>query len=332
VEKVGELLNENPNGLLLKRDELAGWLLSLDKMGREGDREFYLESWNGNSGFMVDRIGRGSFHVEANCLSVMGGIQPGKLQDFFRGGLSEDTKGDDGFLQRLQVLIWPDTIGEWKKPTSFPNKAVKEAAYEVFEAIDRLTAEQLGARGDEGEMPYLKFSPAAQSVWDEYREELETRLRMDGDTPEAFDSHISKYRSLMPSLALIFHLIEVVTGRAEDASSVGEDQARLAAAWCEYLEMHAQKVYSPKLKTSVTIAHLIAEKIQSGHIRDGMTIREIWRPQWSGLRDSETVRKGLEELERCGWVKLISEKTGGRDSEIVSIHPEFIGGRLDDAV
>ncbi|GAG30412.1 unnamed protein product, partial [marine sediment metagenome] len=31
VEKLGELLNQNPNGLLLERDELTGWLKGLDR-------------------------------------------------------------------------------------------------------------------------------------------------------------------------------------------------------------------------------------------------------------------------------------------------------------
>ena len=51
VEKIGELLNQNPRGLLISRDELSGLLLTLDKPGREGDREFYLESWNGDANF-----------------------------------------------------------------------------------------------------------------------------------------------------------------------------------------------------------------------------------------------------------------------------------------
>ena len=48
VEKLGELLNQNPNGLLLFRDELTGWLRTLDREGHENDRAFYLETWNGN--------------------------------------------------------------------------------------------------------------------------------------------------------------------------------------------------------------------------------------------------------------------------------------------
>ena len=33
--------------MLLLRDELSGWMRALDKPGHEGDREFYLEAWNG---------------------------------------------------------------------------------------------------------------------------------------------------------------------------------------------------------------------------------------------------------------------------------------------
>ena len=50
VEKLGELLRDNPWGLLEFRDELTGWLRCLDKPGHEGDRAFYLESWNGVGG------------------------------------------------------------------------------------------------------------------------------------------------------------------------------------------------------------------------------------------------------------------------------------------
>jgi len=44
VEKLGELLQQNPRGMLLKRDELTGPLRSWQKPGREGEREFYLEA------------------------------------------------------------------------------------------------------------------------------------------------------------------------------------------------------------------------------------------------------------------------------------------------
>lgn len=65
TEKLGELLAENPSGLLVFRDELTGWLRSLDRESREADRAFYLESWNGTGAFTFDRIGRGTIRLAA---------------------------------------------------------------------------------------------------------------------------------------------------------------------------------------------------------------------------------------------------------------------------
>ena len=84
VEKLGELLNQNPNGVLVYRDELTGWLRSLDKDGQEGARGFYLEAWNGNGRYTFDRIGRGTIDIEAAKVSIIGGIQPGPLADYIR--------------------------------------------------------------------------------------------------------------------------------------------------------------------------------------------------------------------------------------------------------
>ncbi len=70
VEKLGDLIYRNPNGLLIYRDELMGFIMNLYKQGREGDRQFYLESWNGQGSYTVDRIGRGTLRIPALCLSL----------------------------------------------------------------------------------------------------------------------------------------------------------------------------------------------------------------------------------------------------------------------
>ncbi len=48
IEKLAELLIANPSGLLVHRDELMGWLRTLEKQGHEGDRAFYTEAWGGH--------------------------------------------------------------------------------------------------------------------------------------------------------------------------------------------------------------------------------------------------------------------------------------------
>lgn len=96
VEKLGEILCQNPFGFLVLRDELVGLLAAWEKAGHEGDRTFFLEAWNGNVSFDTDRIGRGSIFVPNLCLSILGGIQPDKLRGLLE--LIADALANDGTL------------------------------------------------------------------------------------------------------------------------------------------------------------------------------------------------------------------------------------------
>ena len=323
VEKLGELLKDNPRGLLLLRDELAGWLQILSRPGREGEREFYLEAWNGTGSYTVDRIGRGTLHIPSLTLSIIGGIQPGKLHFYIAGAMSGGA-GDDGLLQRFQLLVWPDGLGPWQMPTDWPDRRAKVAVVELFKALDQIDSSSVGAVTDDDEVPYLRFSPGAQHVYDLWRDVLERRLRSDdlSHTP-SFASHIAKYRSLMPALALVFHLVE--TAGQEHCGLVSEFAARLAAEWCAYLELHARKVYREELNRSVSAAHLLAKRIESGEFLDGQTRRDIYRRNWKGLNSPESVRVGLDELVAASWVRVEKLQTDGRPKEIIRLHPELRG-------
>jgi len=62
------------------RDELAGMFEQFDREDRVSDRAFYLEGWNGLNPYTSDRSTRGTTHADAVCISLLGGIQPGKLR------------------------------------------------------------------------------------------------------------------------------------------------------------------------------------------------------------------------------------------------------------
>ena len=148
VEKLCELLRDNPNGLLLFRDELSGWLRSLDKQAGQSDRSLYLEAWGGMGGYEVDRIGRGSLFVPSLGVLILGSIQPGPLSRYvWRATQGEE--GDDGLLQRFQVVCWPDPPGTWHNVDRWPDRTAKNRAFEVFEKLDALSAEGFWARADE---------------------------------------------------------------------------------------------------------------------------------------------------------------------------------------
>jgi putative DNA primase/helicase len=106
-------MNENPAGILVIRDELTGWWSQLDRSGREGERAFCLQAWNGDTSHTIDRIGRGTIHVPACCMSMLGGIQPARLRSYLVDAL-KDGASNDGLIQRFQLMVWPDTDPKWK--------------------------------------------------------------------------------------------------------------------------------------------------------------------------------------------------------------------------
>jgi len=319
TEKIGELLNENPRGILVNRDELIGWFRSLDRDGRENDRSFYLEAWNGNRGYTYDRIGRGTIDIQATCLSIFGALTPGPLSTYVyqanRGG-----NGDDGLLQRFQVFVWPDAPTEWKNVDRFPDTAGKQRAWEIFKG---LSGEIPGAIMEEGgDIPALRFSPGGQEVSDEWLSSLMNRLLSDHGMHPAIECHLAKYKSLMPSLGLTFHLVDVVAGITKPGP-VSETAALMAAAWCDYLESHAGRIYGAATMPGMEAAREIVKHIRRGAIKDGATVREIWRHQWSRLTSSEEVKAGLDVLVEYEWLTIENITTGGRPTEIITLNPHI---------
>lgn len=314
VEKLGELLNENPRGLLLFRDELVGFFRTLERQGHESDRAFFLECWNGNGSYTYDRIGRGTIHIPGACLSILGGIQPGPLMDLVR---ELRGSGDDGFLQRFQLAVWPDSPRGWKNIDREPNFQARDAIHDTFAHLDAMTAESLGA--DPGVIPVLRFDDDAQQVFDRWREDLELRLRDNSEHP-AMEAHLSKYRSLVPSLALLIHLTEHTVG------PVALIALERALAWAGYLESHARRIYAPAMAPDLDAARLLAAKINDGSIETEFSPRDVYRHCWSGLGTRDATMAAIRVLEDYDWLRTRQEETLGRAKTICTINPACLPG------
>jgi hypothetical protein len=330
IEKLGELMAENPNGLTLFRDELTGFLKTLERQGHESDRGFLLECWNGTGSYTFDRIGRGTTHIPAVCLAIFGTIQPGPLARYLRGSLSGEEA--DGFIPRFQVLVYPDSNVSYLYVDEFPDSDAKNRAYGVFRAVNELdpAALQCPVDDDTG-LPYLGFEDDAQAFFVDWFTDLEKRLRS-GSLAPIMASHLSKYRSLFPSLALIFHLIDSVESddRIHRLDSVSLGAAEIAAAWCEYLECHAERIYQMASDGDPTDAIRLAGKIKDS-LPNPFTVGDVQRKGWSGLNSTEEVRRALGILEDRGWVKIVEIPSPdylgrGRSSEKVWINPKVSNG------
>ncbi|MCA9125097.1 MAG: DUF3987 domain-containing protein [Planctomycetales bacterium] len=315
VEKLGEILNQNPNGVTLCRDELYAFLKSLDKDGHESARGFYLEAWNGNGRYSYDRIGRGTIDIDAAVVSMIGTIQPSRLAEYVRGAVRGGS-GDDGLIQRFQLAVWPDCPSRWRNVDRWPDTAAKKQVFDLVCGLNEMTAADAGAIQGEEDVPYLRLAPSAQAIFGGWLANLETRLRGD-DLPPAMESHLAKYRSLIPSLALLIHLAD--GGVAE----IPERAIEKAICWGEYLESHAQRIYASTVHSDVAAAWALAKKMTDGSLTDGFQVRDVYRAGWSGLASREEAQGAIDVLIDLEWLEAEEIPTGGRKRIEHRINPRI---------
>ena len=321
-EALHQTMSENPAGILVIRDELTGWWSQLDRAGREGERAFCLQAWNGDTGHTIDRIGRGTIHVEACCMSMLGGIQPGRLRSYMVDAL-QDGPSNDGLIQRFQLLVWSDTAPEWSYVDRAPDAASEVQVTRIFRKLVELDADN---------KVLFRFATDAQELFMGWLAELEAKVRGNELHP-ALVSHLSKYRSLMPSLALLFELADRAGFVGFEGSLLTNspnfvtlEHARQAAAWCEYLESHARRVYSCIVTPQLRAARELAAKIKNRKLgADGFfSCRDVYLKGWGGLDTPEAVKLAAEVLQDAGWLRDVSGKSGpsgGRPSNRYEINP-----------
>jgi hypothetical protein len=313
-EALGDLLADNPNGILVFRDELISLLKTLDDERYIAARGFFLFGWSGTQRYQFDRIIRGHTHIERTCISLLGSTQPARISEYVRRAVSGE--GDDGLIQRFGLMVWPDHNGEWRNVDRYPDTIAKAAAWRTFEDLDAMTPESARARHDEFEsIPFLRFDNEAQEIFDAWREQLEKRLRS-GQLHPALESHLAKYRKLAPALALVSSLADAPIG------CIDAPPLRRAIAFADYLESHARRIYGSGKAAEAKSAEAIIEKIRKGDLKDGFTCRDIHQRDWSNLSVPARVQAALDLLVDLDWLAEQSVKTAGRPKTTYLINPK----------
>lgn len=296
VEKLGELLNENPNGLLLVRDELAGWLSTLQTEDGAVARAFYLECFDGNGSFVYDRIGRGTVFIDSCCVSLVGGIQPSRIAALIRAAVTGEM--DDGLIQRLQLAVCPDDDRDWSFVDRWPNKSALERVSSVINDLDQIPDEPRHS---------LRFSLEAQALFNGWYVR-HMRLIKNSGLHSALESHFMKMPQTIASLALLFELIE--GGR----ESVGVEAITRALDWCEYLKSHAERFYGAAINAPLMGAKIIFERRKK--LPEPFTPREVRSKNWAGLDTTQAVMDALAVLTEHNILigYEVASDTGGRPS------------------
>jgi hypothetical protein len=160
IERIGELLNARPQGVVRVLDELSAMFANMKRYSGGQDNEFWLESWNGNS-YSTERMSR-QLSIDHLLVGVNGGFQPDKLITAFAGP-------DDGMYARL-LFSWPEEPAH----TKLTDNAVSVDP-NLKGALARLDglAKRDDKTGDLIEVA-IKLSPNARNEFEQFRQFVHT--------------------------------------------------------------------------------------------------------------------------------------------------------------
>ena len=290
IEKVAAILaTAAPKGVLMTRDEIAGFLLGMNSYN-DGARAFWIESYGGRP-YRVERMKYAQpIDIQHLAVSWFGGTQPDRLAQLMR-------EGDDGLLARF-CWFWPDVT-----PFNLTQRA-PNAPWAV-DALERLRSLELGTiSGSAGLQPIMvPLVERALELMVEFGQQMQERQQNAGGLMR---SAYGKARGLALRLALNLEYLWWcgVDGMAPPPTVISEP-AFLAAATLvdDYLMPMAERVYGDASAKKVdrdaaTLARWIAQtRPNEIHVRRMQ--REVRLP---GLSDAAAIHAAAGELVEAGWL------------------------------
>jgi hypothetical protein len=242
-EALGRLLNENgTKGTLLQVDELAGWLTGFERYNKSGTgRAFFLAAYDGGH-HSIERIGRGSIFIENLSASVLGSVQPERMNEIKEG------LDSDGLLQRFLVVL----LSRSELPVEGLSTSNDSRRYhDLVHKLATFKPARLILDGD---------APGIMRELQGHLLDIERASEEDGG---GFSSFVGKLAGVAGTLALILHIAHCE--RSDDPTVEGAIAAKATRLVMEFILPHAREFYSlaedsPATRTRNVASWLLTSK------------------------------------------------------------------------
>jgi hypothetical protein len=313
IEKLARILVDNPKGIVLCRDELSGWVGSLDRYGGSGsDRAFYLEAYGGRS-YTVDRVKDAEpISVPALSVGIVGGIQPDRLA-------SQVLAGDDDGLAARFIYTWPERVPP-RRPKCRPSgggKAKLERLFALEEQRDR-----------SGDRLCLRFSEPAAAAIQNWREQVADD---EAGVSGLFLSWMGKLAGMAVRIATILeHLFWVGDHENSAQPTMVSERATVAAIalLADYAVPMARRCFGeaalPQVdRDAIALARWIGAQAE---LPQTLNARALRKATVLSTKDAQRYDAALEELGDAGWIRPAPARAGtsvGRKRKDWMVNPKL---------
>ena len=231
VERLADILDENPRGVTSAQDELSGWVLSMNQYktgGKGADRQFWLRVWS-NAPVKVDRKSRKvPAIIPEPWVSVVGSIQPEILPELHIGR-------NDGMLDRF-LYSYPEPRRA-RHTDEVVSAAAEHAVLDLYNKLVNLKMPEFAGE------PFPVAVPMSKYAWEVFKD-LACLLSEEAHAlgfPKKLRGAWSKLEAYLARLALILALSRLV--ESHERERVEARDVFHASVLIDYFKAHIRRVF-----------------------------------------------------------------------------------------
>jgi phage/plasmid primase-like uncharacterized protein len=318
IEALGDLLRDNPCGMLMIQDEITEMIGRMDAYGNGGggkDRGAYLRAFDGGS-IVINRKNSGiPTKIDNFSLGVLAGIQPEKLAELFKKGGG----GSDGLYQRFLVYCM-GAPGQLNYGYEIPTHIFASAS-DLIESTHKWTYD--GSRFLTSVATMSK--EALQEMQDYHQNVRDLSYR----TPaKRFSEHIGKFPGFLARIAFTLHCLDCVAANQWNPE-VSKATLSKALRIVRVLFRHSEYVYE-LLDDSSGDSRELVQSAADAILSKGWTCinRSDLTRNATGWRSApnQLTENAIDLLIELGWLRddtppQIAGKRGRRSTGVFKINP-----------
>jgi DNA polymerase I-like protein with 3'-5' exonuclease and polymerase domains len=292
IEKLAEILEDNPRGVLVARDEFAGWLCSFQRYRGEragSDLPNWLEMHRAGT-IVVDRKtgDRRTLFVRPATVSITGSIQPGVLVRYLTPEFLES-----GLAARLLMAMPMPREKRWSETEIDPDT---DLAYERL--LRDLFVLDFGT-DDQGRpiVHGLHLSPEAKTVWVAFYDAwAREQASAEGELAAAY----SKLEAYAARFALLHHIVNRIAQGEDERVAVELESVQAGVTLARWFAREARRIYS--LLSESQDERDTRRLVEFIRARGGrISIRKLQKSNSRKYPRTEDAEVALEALVQAGW-------------------------------
>jgi hypothetical protein len=309
IEQIGTILHSAaPKGLLMVRDEIAGWFEGMNAYN-PASRAFWIEGWDGGP-YKIERRSHSHAPIEIPRLAValFGGTQPERLATLAAGP-------DDGLFSRI-LWAWPNAL-------NFELGKAAPGVEWAIEALDKLRELDL-APGDPPNPIFMQLTPDAEQWVVAFAREMDALKHSSGGL---LRSAYGKARGFALRLSLVLEWLWFCARpdmpMPPDVISM-EAYAAATMMIGDFFMPMAERVFGDASanddeRGAATLSRWIfKEHPEEVHVRH--LLREVRLP---GLRNAEQIKGAAKLLVDADWLKAPNIGFGPQSKVAYAINPRL---------